>query len=275
MNNKSILITGCSSGIGLDAANTLINRGYQVFASARKQQDVEQLIAKGFTAVRLDLEDAQSIEKALTQVLKITGGTLDYLFNNGAYGQAGALEDLPTAALRKQFESNVFGWHELTTSVIKIMRAQGHGRIIQNSSVLGFVCMPYRGAYNASKFAIEALTDTLRLELKNTNIQMVLLQPGPIVSQFRANALSAFKRHIDWTNSVHYEAYKQQIERLESESPTAPFTLPASAVTQCLLHALESKRPKARYRITMPTKLFSLLKRILSTRLLDILLSKG
>ena len=275
MNKKSILITGCSTGIGFDAAKTLFDRGYQVFATARKQVDVDKLIAQGFTAFLLDVANEQSISAALAEVLNITGGTLDYLFNNGAYGQPGAIEDLPTEVLRQQFETNVFGWHELTKQVLKVMRKQGHGRIVQNSSVLGFVCMPYRGAYNASKFAIEGLTDTLRLELAGSNIQVSLLQPGPIDTQFRPNALAAFKQNIDWQNSIHAEKYQKQIERLASTEPASGFTLAASAVTKCLIHALESKKPKARYRITFPTKLFTVLKRILPTYALDKLLSKG
>lgn len=275
MTKKSILITGCSTGIGFDAAKTLQERGYQVFATARKQVDVDKLISQGFTAFLLDVADEQSISAALAKVLNITGGTLDYLFNNGAYGQPGAIEDLPTAVLREQFETNVFGWHELTKQVLKVMRKQGHGRIVQNSSVLGFVCMPYRGAYNASKFAIEGLSDTLRLELAGSNIKVSLLQPGPIDTHFRPNALAAFKQNIDWQNSIHADKYQKQIERLASTEPASGFTLPSSAVTKCLIHALESNRPKARYRITFPTKLFTVLKRILPTYALDKLLSKG
>lgn len=272
---QSILITGCSSGIGLHAALTLSARGYQVFASARNMQDVIALQNKGLTAYQLDLTDMESISQTLAKVLEKTGGKLDFLFNNGAYGQPGALEDLPTQALKAQFETNVFGWHELTKQVIPVMRQQGHGRIIQCSSVLGFVSMAYRGAYNASKYAIEGLTDTLRLELKDANIAVVLLQPGPINTQFRANALTTFKENIDIENSVHNAQYRQQLERLTSEKSNAPFTLEAIDVTKALIHALESKRPKLRYRITTPTKLFSLLKRILPARWLDHLLAKG
>lgn len=275
MNKKSILITGCSTGIGLHAATTLAKRGYHVFATARKQQDVDALTAQGFTAYLLDLKDTVSITKTLSSVLAVTGGTLDHLFNNGAYGQPGAVEDLPTEALREQFETNVFGWHELTRQVIPVMRKQGHGRIIQNSSVLGFVCMPYRGAYNASKFAIEGLTDTLRIELSDSPIKVSLLEPGPINSQFRANALIAFKENIALNESVHKQAYQSQINRLASKGPSGAFTLPPNAVTKCLIHALESPRPKNRYRITFPTKLFAVLKRILPSRLLDRLLAKG
>jgi len=275
MSIKSILITGCSSGIGLHAALTLSARGYQVFATARKAQDVADLQARGLTAYRLDLTKPESISQAVTQVMEQTGGRLDYLYNNGAYGQPGALEDLPTQALREQFETNVFGWHELTKQIIPVMKRQGHGRIIQCSSVLGFVSMAYRGAYNASKYAIEGLTDTLRLELKNANITVILLEPGPINTQFRANALAAIKAHIDIEASDHKVQYQQQIARLTSEKSNAPFTLEPLAVTQALIHALESKRPKLRYRITTPTKLFAVLKRLLPTRWLDYFLAKG
>lgn len=275
MSNKTILITGCSSGIGLHAALTLSARGYQVFATARKEQDVVMLKEKGLSAYLLDVTKPESIEDTLAEVLEQTGGQLDFLFNNGAYGQPGALEDLSTEALKAQFETNVFGWHELTKQVIPVMRQQGHGRIIQCSSVLGFVSMAYRGAYNASKYAIEGLTDTLRLELKSANIDVVLLQPGPINTQFRANALAAFQDNIDVEASVHKTEYQQQIERLASEKSNAAFTLEPLDVTRALIHALESKRPKLRYRITTPTKLFAIFKRILPARLLDYLLAKG
>ena len=275
MSTQSILITGCSSGIGLHAALTLSARGYQVFATARKAQDVADLKAKGLTAYRLDLSQPESITQTVAQVLEETGGRLDFLFNNGAYGQPGALEDLPTQALREQFETNVFGWHELTKQIIPVMKRQGHGRIIQCSSVLGFVSMAYRGAYNASKYAVEGLTDTLRLELKTANIAVVLLEPGPINSQFRANALTALQANIDIEASDHQQQYHQQIERLSSEKSNAAFTLEPLDVTQALIKALESKRPKLRYRITTPTKLFAVLKRLLPGRWLDYLLAKG
>lgn len=272
---KSILITGCSSGIGLNAALTLSARGYLVIATARNEDDVTSLKEKGLNACLLDLTNAQSISNALNFALELTGGTLDFLFNNGAYGQTGALEDLPTDALRAQFETNVFGQHELTKQVIPIMRKQGHGRIIQCSSVLGFVSMAYRGAYNASKYALEGLTDTLRLELKDSNIEAILIEPGPINTEFRANALKAFQANIDMENSIHKERYQQQIDRLSSEKSNAAFTLESIDVTRSLIHAIESKRPKLRYRVTVPTKLFALLKRIIPTRWLDGLLAKG
>ena len=272
---KSILITGCSSGIGLDAALTLRARGYLVIATARKEEDVVKLQERGLTACQLDVTDSQSISDAIAFSLEQTGGTLDFLFNNGAYGQTGALEDLPTDALRAQFETNVFGQHELTRQVLPIMLQQGHGRIIQCSSVLGFVSMAYRGAYNASKYALEGLSDTLRLELKGTNIEVSLIEPGPINTEFRANALVAFKENIDMDASRHKASYQQQIDRLSSEKSGAAFTLEPIDVTKALIHAIESKKPKIRYRVTVPTVLFAIFKRLLPSRWLDALLSRG
>jgi len=160
------------------------------------------LQAEGLESLQLDLCDSQSIQTAFNEIMQRTNGQLYALFNNGAYGIPGAVEDLSRNTLRTQFETNVFGWHELTTLVIPVMRKQGSGRIIQNSSVLGFVAMPFRGAYNASKFAIEGLTDTLRLELKDTGIYISLIEPGPILSQFRHNALRALQTHINIEHST-------------------------------------------------------------------------
>ncbi|WP_196140855.1 SDR family oxidoreductase [Aliikangiella sp. G2MR2-5] len=275
MEKGSILITGCSSGIGFHAAIFLQERGYQVFACVRQAADIERLKSLGVNVLLMDLNNTDSIDAAIDTLLVHTGGKLDFLFNNGAYGQPGAVEDIPTEVLRTQFETNVFGWHHLTRRVLKVMREQGHGRIVQNSSVLGFVCMPYRGAYNASKFAIEGLTDTMRLELTGSNIYVSLIEPGPIESRFRANALLAFKANIDWQNSIHHAKYVEEIRRLEKEGPSTTFTLGPEAVTKALLHAMESKVPKARYRVTTPTKIFSFLKRILSSKMLDRLLAKA
>jgi len=272
---QSILITGCSTGIGLDSAITLNQLGYDVFATARKPADVEKLKALGLNAHQLDLADEASIDCAFQWVMTQTEGCLYALFNNGAYGQAGALEDLPSQALKEQFNANVFGWHYLTRLVLPVMRKQGYGRIIQNSSVLGLVVMPYRGAYNASKFAIEGYTDTLRLELKGSGIQISLIEPGPIDTQFRANALRKLNEHVDLENSIHREAYKTHIERLSMEGPTGKFTLPASAVTKKVIHALTSRKAKTRYYVTTPTYLMAFFKRVLPFSVLDKLLAKG
>lgn len=271
--NKTILITGCSTGIGLCVALGLQERGYRVFASARKIEDVAKLKEQGLNdSLQLDLDDSQSIQNAVEQVLTATGGTLDALFNNGAYGQPGAVEDLSRDVLRQQFETNLFGWLELTNLILPVMRKQGHGRIVQNSSVLGFVSMIYRGAYNSSKYALEGLTDTLRLELHGSNIHVSLVEPGPIESRFRANAFAAYQKHIQGKDSAHRASYEAMEKRLKKQGHAAPFTLPPEAVLKKVIHALESRRPKPRYFVTFPTYLFATLKRLLSARLLDRLL---
>ena len=271
---KSVLTTGCSSGIGRCAAEILLKRGYRVFATARKQEDVNQLISDGFESEQLDLANSVSIRKALENILNKTGGKLYALFNNGAYGQTGAVEDLDRDVLREQFETNFFGTHELTRLVIPVMRARGEGRIIQNSSVLGFVALKYRGAYNASKFALEGLTDTLRLELKGSGIYVSLIEPGPIESDFRKNAYASYLRNIIKDNSYHKSYYDQVEQRLQTEGPVVPFTLKPEAVIKKLILALESNRPKPRYYVTFPTYLFAVLKRILTVRLLDRILER-
>ena len=272
---KTILITGCSSGIGYCAAKGLQERGYRVFATARKRSSVEKLLAEGLESFRLDLNDSNSLHFAFEEVMRRTGGELYALFNNGAYGLPGAVEDLNRDALRAQFETNVFGWQELTNLVIPVMRRQGYGRIIQNSSVLGFVALPFRGAYNASKYAIEGLSDTLRLELKGSNVYVSLIEPGPIASQFRTNAVQALQKYIDIENSFHQEKYQGVLSRLNKPGPAVPFTLPPETVLKRVIHALEAKKPQARYYVTVPTYLFGILKRILSTRSLDFLLAKS
>jgi len=269
---KAILITGCSSGIGYCVASGLQQRGYRVFATARRAKSVDKLIAEGFESLQLDLDDSQSIKQAVDEILRRTGGELYAVFNNGAFGLPGAVEDLSRDAIRAQFETNFFGWLELTNLLLPVMRRQGYGRIIQNSSVLGFVTMPFRGAYNSSKFAIEGLSDTLRLELKGTNIHVSLVEPGPILSRFRTNALSAMQQYIDMENSVHSERYQAVLTRLNKEGPAVPFTLPPEAVLKKVIHALESRNPKARYYVTFPTYLFGYLKRMLPTKTLDRLL---
>ena len=274
MTGKSVLITGCSSGIGLSVAEGLGERNYRVFATARTAKDVERLATAGFESLQLDLTDSDSIRSAVDDILRRTNGTLDALFNNGAYGQPGAVEDLSREVLREQFETNLFGWHELTNLVLPVMRRQGHGRIIQNSSVLGFVALRYRGAYNASKYALEGLTDTLRLELAGTGIHVSLIEPGPITSRFRDNAFKAYQRNINPEGSPHEDMYRRMEARLTKKGPAVPFTLPPEAVLKKVIHALESNRPKARYYVTFPTYLFGFLKRVLSDRMLDRVLNK-
>ena len=274
MTKRSILITGCSTGIGHHCALRLHEMGWQVFATARKIEDLERLRQSGLTAIYLDYTDQQSISACVEAVLNYSGGTLDALFNNGAYGQAGAVEDLATEDLRNQFEANFFGWHELTRQVIPIMRKQGHGRIIQCSSVLGFIPLAFRGAYVASKYALEGLTDTMRLELDGSNISVVLIEPGPITSQFRENARKLFIKNIDVEQSHFRERYRNRLSKMESELPDR-FELPPEAVLQKLIKALEARQAKARYRVTIPTHLMAYLKRILPGKNLDAFLIRS
>lgn len=272
--SKTILITGCSSGIGYTTAHVLKKRGHQVIASARKPEDVSRLTQEDFTAIQLDLADSTSIQQAVKKTIELTGGKIDALFNNGAFGQPGAVEDLTRDVLRQQFETNLFGTHQLTNLLIPLMRQQGHGRIIYNSSVLGLVAMTYRGAYNASKYALEGLADTLRLELHGSNIHISLIEPGPILSDFRKNAYVLFKKNIDPSHSFHKKAYDTMEQRLQKEGPAVAFTLPATAVAEKVIHALEADRPKMRYYVTFPTYLFAFLKRILPMSWMDSLLRK-
>lgn len=269
---RSILITGCSSGIGYAAARGLTTRGWRVFATCRKEADCARLEAEGLRSFRLDYEDEPSIAAALETVLAETGGRLDALFNNGAYGVPGAVEDLPTAALRAIFEANFFGWHELTRRVLPVMRAQGHGRIVQNSSILGFWALKYRGAYTATKFAVEGLSDTLRLELRGSGIHLALIEPGPIDTKIRINSYPNFKKWIDRRASPHEKLYQSKlIPRLEAETFETPFELPPEAVVAKLVHAIESPRPHPRYYVTVPTHVVGFLRRLLSTRPMDAL----
>ncbi|WP_018152175.1 SDR family NAD(P)-dependent oxidoreductase [Leeia oryzae] len=274
MTERSILITGCSSGIGLCVAKGLTERGWRVFATARRPEDVIRLQDDGLEALQLDVADSESIHTAVAIILGRTGGKLDALFNNAGYGQPGAVEDLTREAMRAQFETNLFGALELTNLLIPVMRKQGHGRILFNSSILGFAAMPMRGAYNASKFAMEGLVDTLRLELRGTGIYPSLIEPGPIRSKFRPNAYLAYQQYLQphiqrKADPIHQAIYQTLEARLTKEGAVVPFTLGPEAVLKAAIHALESKRPKARYPVTTPTKVFAILKRILPQRLQD------
>lgn len=274
MDKKSILITGCSSGIGLCVAEGLLKRGYRVFATARKAADVEMLAARGLESLLLDIADSASIGAAVDEILRRTGGTLYALFNNAGYGQPGAVEDLRREVLRAQFETNVFGTVELTNRLIPVMRAQGGGRIIINSSLLGYVSLPFRGAYNATKYALEGVADTLRLELRGSGIHVALIEPGPISSRFRANAHEMFRRHVDAEASFFRNTYLAMENRLTKPGPAAPFTLPPDAVLEKVIHILESSRPRIRYPVTFPACLFAILKRLLPGSMLDRVLGR-
>lgn len=271
---KTVLVTGCSSGIGYTCATGLKDRGYRVFATARKPSDLARLAAQGLETLYLDYTEPESVEHCAAEVARRTGGTLYGLFNNGAYGQPGAVEDLRRDVLEAQFQANVFGWHQLTRACLPLMRKNSAGRIVQNSSVLGLVAMKWRGAYNASKFAIEGLSDTLRLELRGSGIHVVIIEPGPIASRFTEHALKAFEANVDETAS-HYRAdYARQRERLSGGRPNR-FKLPPEAVLEKLVHALESPRPKIRYYVTAPTTIMAWCRRLMPYRLLDFVANKA
>ena len=269
---RTILITGCSSGIGYCTAHGLKQRGYRVFATAREPEDVDRLRAEGLESFQLDLARSDSIRNGLKRLWSETDGRLDALFNNGAYGQPGAVEDLQREVLREQFETNLFGTLELTNLVIPAMRRQGHGRIINNSSILGFINLPYRGAYNASKFALESLSDTLRLELHGSGIHVSLIEPGPIKTKFRANAHAMYQKNINPEKSAHRTYYEGVDKRLSKPGNSSSLTLPPEAVLEKVIHALEASRPKIRYRVTTPTHIAAVAKRLLPDRWLDWLM---
>lgn len=275
MSERSVLITGCSSGIGYHAAHGLKARGWRVFATCRREADCERLRAEGLESFPLDYADEVSIETALAEVLMRTGGTLDALYNNGAFASPGLVEDLPRGALREIFEVNLFGYHDLTRRVIPVMRAQGHGRIINCSSVLGLVGLQWRGAYVATKFAMEGLTDVMRLELTGTGIHCILIEPGPITSMIRQKAIPQFEKWIDWNASAQRDKYIKFENRLYGPPSKDRFELGPEAVTAKLIHALESPRPKPRYYVTLPTYFAGIMRRFLSTRMMDWIRTRG
>lgn len=270
---QPVLITGCSSGIGRCLAQDLASRGYRVFATARKEKHVDELNQMGFESLQLDLDTSESISQAVTEVLGRTEGKLYAVINNGAYGQPGAVEDLSREVLRSQLETNLLGSHELTTKLIPIFRKLGEGRIIQISSILGLVCLPYRGAYQASKYALEALSDTMRLELHGTGIFVSLVEPGPVESRFRWNALQYYQANIDPVTSAHKERYCEVEQRLKDDKEP-PFTLPPRAVLKKVIHALESTKPKTRYLVTVPAHGLARLKLFLPDRWFDRLVMR-
>jgi short-subunit dehydrogenase len=271
---QNILITGCSSGIGLETAITLNNNNIKVYATARKDEDVEYLKSLGLISFKLDVTIKDDISNALEYILK-EDGKLDAVFNNAGYGQPGAVEDITTEVLKEQFETNFFGLHELTIQTMKIFRKQGFGKIIQHSSVLGIISLKFRGAYNATKYAIEGLNDTLRQEVLNTNIFISTINTGPVTSKFRENGLKKFNENIDIENSFWTKTYKKELKsRLESKEDKAPFNLPASSVANVVLEIMNNPTPKPRYYVTKATHLLGFAKRILTTKRLDKLLNK-
>ena len=275
MKSRSILITGCSSGIGLDTAKRLASDGWRVFASCRSEKDCAARVAEGFEALQLDYEDSDSIARGVQEVLEATGGTLDAVFHNGAYALPGPLEDIPADGMRTQFEANFLGWHDLNRHLIPVMRKQGHGRILFNSSVLGLVGMRWRGAYVATKFALEGYADVLRMEMAETGIKVVLIEPGPIETDFRKNAIKQFDSWIDWKASPRRAQYESSLLDLLKKGGSSGVQWPASAVTDAVVKALNAPNPRARYGVTTPTHAMAVARRVLPTRALDWILKKG
>jgi NAD(P)-dependent dehydrogenase (short-subunit alcohol dehydrogenase family) len=266
--SRTILITGCSSGIGAYCARALKANGWTVFATARQPADIDALKADGLSAHYLDYREPESIAALVNTILSETGGTLDALFNNGAYSLPGAAEDLPIGALREQFDANFFGWHELTQHIVPVMRKQGHGRIVHCSSILGLVPMKWRGAYVSSKFALEGLMLVQRMELEGSGIQVSMIEPGPIATRFTHNALKQFERYIDAENSVHRDDYRRLIARLSGGGTKSKYKLGPEAVYAVLKDALENPRPRPHYLVTRPAKITVFARRFLSKRAL-------
>jgi len=273
MTTPSILITGCSSGIGLRAAELLHARGYKVYATARKPQDLAKLRDIGVFALELEVTDYGQVDQVLDFIAKDNNGQLGALFNNAGYSQVGAAEDLPLEALKAQFETNFFAPVEIGNKVIRrFFRPQGHGRLVQNTSIFGLTSLPFRAAYCSSKYALEGFSDALRQEQNNfsTNIHVSIIEPGPIVSRVRENKQLYFEKYI--APIMDKSPYKDTYIKMQSAlamTGKIPMTLEPDAVVEKLIHALESKNPAPRYYVTALTHIFANAKRILPHRSFD------
>jgi NAD(P)-dependent dehydrogenase (short-subunit alcohol dehydrogenase family) len=272
---RTIIVTGASSGVGAHCARALKAEGWRVFATARKPADIAALEAEGIEAFYLDYREPRSIEALVASVLERTGGRLDALYNNGAYAQAGAVEDLPVSALREQFEANFFGWHDLTRRVVPVMRRQGFGRIVHCSSILGLMPARFRGAYAASKHAVEGLMLSLRQELEGSGIHVSLIEPGPIASRIQANGMTWFLKNVDYPNSVHRAGYRRQMEQMRGGSGQLRAAVGPEIVHAALRHALLSRRPRPHYVVTLPARMGVLLKRLLPASFLYRVLARS
>ena len=273
MKTKNILITGCSSGIGKNVAITLHNKGWRVFATCRSKTDCTFFTKLGIESFPLDLLKEESINCAVNLVKEKTKSQLDVLFNNGAYAIPGAIQDIPRSAMREIFEVNVFGQIDLINRCIPLMMNSDYPKVINCSSVLGFISLPYRGLYSATKYSIEALTDALRRENYDSKIKFVLIQPGPINTDIKKKSIKHFEKWIDWKKSIHQKTYENKvIKRLYDDNYKDSFNsyeLQPDEVTKILINVLNSKKPKARYKITIQTKIAQIMIKLLPTNTLD------
>ncbi|HMO49892.1 MAG TPA: SDR family NAD(P)-dependent oxidoreductase [Kiritimatiellia bacterium] len=272
---KTVVVTGCSTGIGRAAAALLKDQGWQVVATARKDGDLESLSAEGFFAVKLDTADAGSVARAADEILDRLGGTVGVVVNNAGFGQVGAIEDLSRELLDYQFQVNVIGMQDFTNRLLPAMRRQGYGRIINISSVLGQVSLPYLGVYSASKFAMEALSDALRVELRGTGIAVSLVEPGPIATAFGENAAGRAEATLNADRTAHRAYYEAELrQRKMSGIRPARFTLGPEAVARKILHAASSPRPRIRYPVTLPAYLGLIVRRFAPARVIDAIMAK-
>ena len=273
--HRSALITGCSTGIGLATAHRLREKDWRVIASARKSADVEKLARDGFAAIQLDVADANSVREAVRETMRLVDGKLGALVNNAGFGQAGALEDISRTALRYQFEVNVFGLQDLTNQLLPDMIKSGSGRIVHVSSVLGKLVLPMYGAYCASKHAVEALADAQRVELRETGVGVILVEPGPITTEFRRNAARMVREKVSGAATDYSGYYDEEVEgRIKLAKAESLISKPPEAVASVIERALTSNRPQTRYTVTLPAHIGPGLRKIIPDALYDRLVAK-
>ncbi len=247
---KTVLITGCSSGIGEATAARLVRSGWEVYATARRPETLSALADAGCTTLALDVTDEDSMSTAVTAVLD-GSGRIDALVNNAGYSQSGALESVDVDDVRRQFETNVFGLLRLTQLVLPSMRKQRSGRIVNIGSMGGKLTFPGGGAYHASKYAVEALSDALRFEVAGFGIQVVLVEPGLITTNFDATVAAGMAEYVGGEGP--YAAFNEAVMKSTSEAydgPMAKFGGPPEVVAKTIEKALTKTNPRARYLVT-------------------------
>ena len=266
MEEQVVLITGCSSGVGRATALEAARRGHRVFASARRREDLSFLPSqRGVTALLLDVTDAASVARAVEAVLR-EAGRLDALINNAGFGQYGAVEDVSPEEWRRQFDVNLFGAVVAIRAVLPAMRTARRGTIVNVSSVAGKISIPFAAPYCASKHALEAVSDALRVEVAPFGIRVVVVEPGPISTRFGETAREKVSGIV--ARPGPYSAFYPAAERA-METDFTKGRLPPEAVARVILRAVESSDPKPRYRVTSMAKVFLPLRRVLPDRFLD------